>query len=171
MSEKPKPYTVPQTVTISADSLLTLLDAYQQMADQVWDNEFNDSDSAAWYTEVERSVSRTLASEGITIRSDEVDNDLGTPVWSVSVEQGPVELAQVIDADGRPVTGVGLWPDVVADAREQFDDEEFVALRLEVHRFPKEYADSASRWEHTEVYDAVIADDGSLIFGARGSER
>lgn len=165
------PNTVPQTVTISADSLLALVNAYQEMADQVWDNEFNDSDSAEWYTDVERTVSRTLAGEGITIRADQVDNDLGTPVWKVSVEQGPVELAQVIDSDGRSVTGVGLWPEVIADAREQFSDDEFVALRLEVHRFPKAHANSASRWEHTKVFDPVLDEDGFLIFGERGGDR
>lgn len=165
------PHTVPQTVTISADSLLALVNAYQQMADQVWDNEFNSTDEANWYTEVERTVSRTLENEGITITAHEVGSDLGTPVWEVTVEQGTPELAQVIDADGRPVTGVGPWVDVIADAKEQFTDEEFVALALEVYRFPAEYAESSNRWEHTRVFDPVLDDDGCVIFGERGGDR
>lgn len=165
------PYTVPQTVTISADSLLALVNAYQAMADQVWDAEFNSSDEADWYTEVERTVSRTLAKEGITICANEVDSDLGTPVWEVTVEQGPAELAQVIDADGRSVTGVGLWVDVIAEVREEVDDDEFVALQYEVHKFPAQYENSANRWEHTRVYDPVLDDDGVVIFGERGGDR
>jgi hypothetical protein len=141
-----------ERVTLSAKSLITLLDAVDALTaiagEQTDGNE-------RWLLDIETEVARVLAREGIEISVEEVGSDMGDPITETTVVQSEARLWSLVGPDGQVLGAAGLWPDVVESLHSLVDWGTTVdAFRIR-----------SVTGEAPVVYAPILNDDGIVGFG------